>query len=363
MLFSLWKIGMLYQSVLNASDRFSIALSISMYGPLEDLFFLLARFLYGKDDLSSFNEKKQEARKALELDGWDSRVKDLTTAMLSEIERLETLMENEIVEPSEKETKKGPPKRSFQKGNYCPECGKKISPSWSACHGCLTVLDGYELFFTEKDLAEYCEALCELEFSYDKPGNEAYFDFFMLFKNLFDAIGFHVYNNGPITRIAEYYMFVYAVFQSMGKKIHGESLRERMELVLNKVWEPLQQQGAFDSIDTTRALKTVPQVEEREQREQRLKSQTWGLGTTANMRLRADYPQGDPLTRSMFDLIALLRKATYGPEGAESLKEPLAQFKEECNDVRKSHDAIKDMWTSSFVKNVEEALKKVAEVL
>ena len=177
----------------------------------------------------------------------------------------------------------------------CTDCGHPVKDSWTACYHCLANVDGYKLYLSEKDLCEFCEAICELEFTYNNPENEKYFDFFMLFKNLFDAMSFYVYGDGAITRIAEFYLFISPFFQINSKCINSEYLHDRMESVLKCVWTPLKEQGVFDLIDGPKAMVTLPQVNEKEKREQHLKSQIWWLGTTINISLRGAEYNGIPL--------------------------------------------------------------------
>lgn len=245
-------------------------------------------------------------------------------------------------------------------GNYCGHCGKMVNKLWSVCHECLANLDGYKLFLEEKDLTEYCEALCELEFSFNKPGNEAYFDFFMLFKSLFDVISYHVYNDGPIIRIAEYYKDIYAFFILGGRRIYDKRLHGRMGYVLQCVKEPLERQGVLKSIDyLTRATEVV----EKEKREQHLKSQLWWLGTTINIRLRGNFAKNDLLTRNMLDLLALVRKGIYGPEDIDNLREPFKEFKREWENVKIYYENIDDLWTTPLLSNMETSLKGITKVL
>jgi hypothetical protein len=114
----------------------------------------------------------------------------------------------------------------------CTQCGHPVKDLWTACYHCFTNLDGFKLYLSEKDLVDFCEAICQLELSYDNPENENYFDFFMLFKNLFDALSFYVYQNGPITRIAEFFLYISPFFQINGKCINSELLHDRMKTVL-----------------------------------------------------------------------------------------------------------------------------------
>lgn len=241
----------------------------------------------------------------------------------------------------------------------CPQCERPTEELWTTCHYCLANLDGHELFLDEKDLLEFCEALCELEFTFRNPENEAYFDFFMIFKALFDAISFHVYNNGPITQIAEFYMFASAFFQSREKFIHSDLLKERLRSTIKKIWEPLHEQNVFDSIDGVKAMLEPPRIEEKEQCEMHLKSKLWWLGTTLNIGTRIINIKTHPLLRGMYDLLALMRKTVYSPEGVDSLIAPFNELKKRWNKDMKGYEEDH----GPTMENMKILFKEVSNIL
>jgi hypothetical protein len=227
----------------------------------------------------------------------------------------------------------------------------------------LANLDGYPLYLSEKDLAEYCEALCELEITYNNPENKGYFDFFMLYKNLFDAISFYVYGDGPITQIAEFYQFLFIYFSIRGQLINNDRLYRRMDDVLDTVREPLEKQNVFNSIDIMKARLAVPRVSERNKKEQHLKSATWWLGTTINIGLRTDLPKDHPIIRGMFDYVALMRKAVYGKEGIDNLKAPFNEFKKQWKNVSHTYKNKRSFSISPLLSNMESSLERVSKIL
>lgn len=245
----------------------------------------------------------------------------------------------------------------------CPNCGQAVESTWTSCYNCLTNLDGYPLYLSEKELAEFYEAICELEFTYKNPENERYFDFFMLFKNLFDVISLHVYGNEPVERIAEFYLFVYTYFQLYGNLINNDQLYNRMESTLRSVNARLKEKNMFKSIDVEKAMTTVPRVVEKDDREKNIKSQIWWLGTTINIAFRTKLSQNHPVMRSMLDLVALMRKATYGDKNIDKLKKSFKKFKKLWKKASKAYTKERSLQITPNLSNIETCIKHVSEIL
>ncbi|MBD3214814.1 MAG: hypothetical protein GF311_19540 [Candidatus Lokiarchaeota archaeon] len=247
--------------------------------------------------------------------------------------------------------------------NLCPQCGQPVESTWAACYNCLTNLDGYPLYLSERELAEFYEAICELEFTYNNPENERYFDFFMLFKNLFDAISFYVYGDWPIERVAKFYLFVLTYLQMYKNFIHDDRLYNRLEKTLDTINKKLNEQKAFKSVDAVKAMTTVPRVIEKDKREHSIKSQIWWLGTTINIAFRLELPQTHPLMRGMMDLVALMRKAIYGDKNVDSLREPFKKFKKLWEKASKPYTKGRNIQFTPGLSNMEMCIKKVSEIL
>jgi hypothetical protein len=130
---------------------------------------------------------------------------------------------------------------------------------------------------------------------------------------------------------------------------------------------PLKEQGVFDLIDGPKAMFTLPQVIEKEKREQHLKSQIWYIGTSINISLRgAEYngvPESHPLLRGMFDLLAILRRGVYGSKGIDAMKGPFKRFLKDWKKEIQPYKGERSMWSTPLIENMDIASTKISEIL
>jgi hypothetical protein len=254
---------------------------------------------------------------------------------------------------------------------FCTNCGTPTKEDSRVCSQC-----GHEIkqkrtkiapisntaFFKSRDLLEMCDIICELEHTYNVPENKGYFDLFMLLKNLFDVISFYTYSNGTLSRIAEFFLFVSMFFQ-VRISINSERLRDRIDKLLEVVRELLKKQNIFDTIDSVKALTTIPTIEEKDKTEQHMKSVAWRLGSFTNITLRTDISIDHTLVQALIELLDLVRKGIYGPEGMEGIRHAFIKFKNDWEPLSQPYKEVKDFGISPILMDMPYTLGEVSKVL
>ncbi len=218
------------------------------------------------------------------------------------------------------------------------------------------------VFFEDKDLLEICDIICELEQTYNHPKNVGYFDFFMLMKNLYDAISFYKFKNGPLSRVAEFYLFVLGYFEFKAS-FNSERLHDRINRILRVIGGILKKEKILDTIDRLKAMQTLPVVEEKDKTEQHLKSVSWRLAGVTNISLRTDISINHEVIQSQIRLLNITRRGIYGPEGIEGIRRSFIQFKEQMEILSQKYKDVSDFGITPILMDMPYTFGEISKVL
>lgn len=216
-----------------------------------------------------------------------------------------------------------------------------------------------------KDLIEMCDIITELSFTYKEPGNDEYYDFFMLLKNLFDAINLYTYNTFSLVKIGEFYTFIYT-FINVKVNVHeGLSSRRliaRIGELMEVIRRALLERNAFEGMERG-AITRVPRIEEKDKTEWDMKQWMFRQGSFTNICLRTQITMDHELIQALLSLLDIMRRGIYGSEGLEGMKKPFTQFRKKWRAIARKYKGIKDFSITPIIMDVPETLSKISQLL
>lgn len=185
-----------------------------------------------------------------------------------------------------------------------------------------------KIVIDEEIILEMSDLLTELTYSISK-GDE-YFQLFILFKNLYDSIGYYTYNDLEPKDIWSY-SFMLTLRLKDFTSIDDPRLRNRIKEVMAKI------QKYLDNVHGQKKLMVVPEwpegFVEKDQMEQDTKKLTWRFGCCLAICLRAGGNKNSKLLQFLFEFLDFLNKGIYSSQGISMIEEKLFHFEERFDKI------------------------------
>ncbi len=175
-----------------------------------------------------------------------------------------------------------------------------------------------------------------------KMRDKKYPRLFMVFKHLYDSIGYYIYSDNTLKDIQSYYVFAmqFTAHESM-KFLKTLPINRQIENIYDGLTTLFDQHGSRGGIYF---VLTPPGYNESDKREMDLKLLMWRLGCCIRIDLRTLIKRGDILHSSLIELLEILMRGIYSGKRLDHIKDETLNFKPKVEVLR--HKTPKELGVS-----------------
>lgn len=211
-------------------------------------------------------------------------------------------------------------------------------------------------------ILEMGDLLTQLTYSIRQPNSDAYFQIFILLKNLYDSVGYYTYSNLEPKVVWAHSFRLMLELNKFTPKEDDYRIPERIKDVVAKI------QRHLDTVHGKENFMVIPEwpklFEETNQMERDVKMLVWRFGCALAICFRAGGSRQHKLIQFLLKFLRFLNKGLYGSQGISLIENNLVQSEKEFEKLSKKVGDVKyplDIIKQEYTLTINE-LKKVFRI-